>query len=320
MAALPWWRARIVGGLASYWIYQHLGNLSPEQRAEDEVWSQIVADQKAGRPDRDWGPEFDAFAERADEHPDTYRWSFVRDIGTNRVIVVDSRAARVLRPDERSILDDAEMAWLDEQMRGDFDHVFIGTSLPFLLTRGLHYFEAWSEAVATGVWGKRVAVYGERIRRGVDLEHWAAFHDGFQQVAAMTVEVATGKRGKPPGSVTFLSGDVHHSYIAEAKVEGDCRVLQAVCSPIRNRLPGKVRFGMAALAHGAFTPITKGLARLAKVPPPELDWKITHGPWYDNNLATLETRGRRLAMKWEAGTTDGSDVADGRLEVVADFR
>ena len=210
------------------------------------------------------------------------------------------------------------MDWLDEQMRGDVDHLFIGTSLPFMLARGLHYFEAWSEAVATGAWGKRIAVYGEKVRRGVDLEHWAAFHDGFLRVAEMTVEVATGKRGRAPGSVTFLSGDVHHSYIAEAKVDGQSRVLQAVCSPIRNRLPKKVRFGMAALAHGAFTPVTRGLARLAKVPRPELDWKITHGPWYDNNLATLETHGRELSMRWEAGTTD-ADASRDKVKVVADF-
>jgi hypothetical protein len=318
MAKVPWWQGRIVGGLASYWIYQHLGNLSPVERAEDEIWSQIVADQKTGGAPRDWGAELDAFAERADEHPDTYRWSFVRDIGANRVIVVDSRAARVLDPEQRSILDDAEMAWLDEQMRGGFDHVFVGTSLPFMLARGLHYFEAWSEAVATGAWGKRAAVVGEKVRRAVDLEHWAAFHEGFLQVARMTVEVATGKRGTPPGSVTFLSGDVHHSYIAEAKVDGECRVLQAVCSPIRNRLPGKVAIGMGALGHGAFTPITKSLARLAKVPPPELDWKLTHGPWYDNNLATLETHGRELKMRWEAGSTE-SDGHEDTLKVVAEF-
>ena len=31
----PWWSEHVVGGLVSYWIYQHLGNLSPaEIRAE----------------------------------------------------------------------------------------------------------------------------------------------------------------------------------------------------------------------------------------------------------------------------------------------
>ncbi len=71
--------------------------------------------------------------------------------------MVDSRAARVLEPDRRSILDDAEMAWLDEQMQGGFDHLLIGTSLPFLLAPGLHHAEAFNEAIAEGAWGSRAA-------------------------------------------------------------------------------------------------------------------------------------------------------------------
>ena len=48
MNAKPWWHERIVGGLASYWVYQHLGNLSPEERAADEIW-QRIADHTARR-------------------------------------------------------------------------------------------------------------------------------------------------------------------------------------------------------------------------------------------------------------------------------
>ncbi len=200
IAALPWWHDRIVGGLASYWIYQHLGNLSPAERADDEIWAQIVAAQAAGEQ-RDWGQVLDAFAERADEHPDTYRWSYARDIGASRVIVIDSRAARVLQPSRRSIIDDDELAWFDAQLQGGFHHVIIGTSLPFMLSRGLHSFVAWNEAVSSGVWGARAAVLGEKLRRAVDLELWAAFHDGFQQVSAIVSEVAAGGRGEAPGSV-----------------------------------------------------------------------------------------------------------------------
>lgn len=29
MRATPWWRERLLGGLTSYWVHQHLGNLSP---------------------------------------------------------------------------------------------------------------------------------------------------------------------------------------------------------------------------------------------------------------------------------------------------
>jgi hypothetical protein len=311
----PWWHDRIVGGLASYWIYQHLGNLSPAERAADEIWSQISAAVSAG-DSRDWGDVLDAFAERTDKEPSSYRWSYARDVGRNRIIVIDSRAGRVLQPSRRSIIDDDEMAWLDEQMQGGFDHVFVGTSLPLLMAKGLHYFEAWNEAVASGAWGKRAATVGEKLRRAVDLEHWAAFHEGFRKVSAMAVDVVEGRRGEAPASVTFLSGDVHHSYIAEAGVDGPGRIIQAVCSPIRNPLPRTVAMGMAILGRGA-TGLTKLLARLAKVDPPEVDWRITHGPWYDNNLATLETEGRRLSMKWEAGESSGGD--EPKLKVVAEF-
>ena len=98
-------------------------------------------------------------------------------------------------------------------MRGDVDHLLVGTSLPFLLPPGLHYLEAWSEALAEGGWGRRGARIGEKLRQRGDLEHWAAFQDGFQKVLGMTLEVARGERGAAPGTVTFLSGDVHHSYV-----------------------------------------------------------------------------------------------------------
>ena len=41
----------------------------------------------------------DAFAERVDQEPQTYRWSYTREFDTQaRLVVVDSRAARVARP------------------------------------------------------------------------------------------------------------------------------------------------------------------------------------------------------------------------------
>ena len=38
MRATGWWDERIVGGFASYWLYQHLGNLAPEHLAEDALY------------------------------------------------------------------------------------------------------------------------------------------------------------------------------------------------------------------------------------------------------------------------------------------
>src|SRR3954471_4573247 len=149
MSATDWWHGRIVAGLASYWVHQHLGNLSPAERAADEVWRQVTG--HTGEDEYDASALLDALAERADQHPESYRWSYSRELGSQaRLVVVDSRAARVLDPDRRSLLDEGEFAWLDEQLRGDVDHLLIGTSLPYLLAPGLHYVEAFNEALARG--------------------------------------------------------------------------------------------------------------------------------------------------------------------------
>ena len=147
MEATSWWHDRVVGGLASYWIYQHLGNLGPDERADDELWQRVASYDGPG--ELDLTAELDDLAERADQDPECYRWSYARDFDTQaRLVVVDSRAARVLRPDRRSMLDDGERAWLDDQMQGDVDHLLIGTSLPFLMSPALHHIEAFSEAIA----------------------------------------------------------------------------------------------------------------------------------------------------------------------------
>jgi phosphodiesterase/alkaline phosphatase D-like protein len=327
MEATDWWQERIVAGLSSYWVYQHLGNLAPADRAEDEIWRQIAAHD--GPEEYDASAVLDAFAERADQEPDSYRWSYARRYGDQaRLVVIDSRAARVLDPERRSILDDQELAWLDGQLRGDVEHLLIGTSLPFLLAPGLHYVEAFSEALASGGWGPRLEPVGEWLRRTVDLEHWAAFQRGFQQVAAMVLEVARGQRGRAPRSVTFLSGDVHHSYVSTARptrreAQGAppvrSAIVQAVCSPIRNPLSRRWRFATAFLSYGLAGPIGHVVARSAKVPHAPVRWRLAEGPWFDNNLGSLEVQPEGLRMWWATGVVDG-DQDRPRLKAVAHFQ
>jgi hypothetical protein len=317
MEATSWWHDRIVAGLASYWVYQHVGNLSPSERAEDEVW-RLVLDHE-GDDELDLTTTLDAFAERVDQDPSAYRWSFARDVGRTRLVVVDSRAARVLEEDNRSMLDAEELAWLDTQMRGDVEHLLVGTSLPFLLPEGLHHLEAFSEALAGGAWGRTGGRLGERLRQGGDLEHWGAFQHGFREVAEMALAVAAGERGPAPRTVTFLSGDVHHSYVSQVvDPPGECSIVQAVCSPIRNPLPRPMRFATAALSYGIAGPMGLLAARSAKVPDPPFRWKRVRGPWFDNNLAVLEATEEGLHMTWTTG-----EVKDGRhdrpvLRVVSD--
>jgi hypothetical protein len=315
MEATSWWHGRIVAGLASYWVYQHLGNLSPRERAADEMWSRIGLHD--GAEALDLSDALDAFADRCDQDPDSYRWSYCRDFDDVRLIVVDSRVGRDLTPSGRGLLNAQELAWFDDRMRGGFRHVLVASSLPFLLPVGLHHVEAWDEAIAQGAWGKRIAWLGERLRQAVDLEHWAAFQNSFQAVAGIATEVADGERGPSPQTVTFLSGDVHFSYLAEVERADGSRILQSVCSPVRNPLPRFLRWFAVAMSYGVATPLGAAAARSVKVPDPPFRWKTVKGPWFDNNLALLQEGPDGLTMTWHTGVVDRGDELHPRLEEVA---
>ena len=315
MEATSWWHGRIVAGLASYWVYQHLGNLSPTARAEDVIWQQVASHE--GDAELDLSEALDTFADRADQDPTSYRWSFCRDLGESRLLMVDSRAARDLTPERRALLDKDEMAWLDDKMRGGFRHLLVGTSLPFLLPLGLHHVESWNEALSEGAWGRRAARFGEKVRQTVDLEHWGAFQNSFRKVAGMVSEVADGKRGPAPEIIAFLSGDVHFSYVSEVERSSGSRIVQAVCSPIRNPLPRLTRYFAAVMAYGVAAWAGALLARSAKVPNPPFRWAGIKGPWFDNNLATLEVTPKGVRFWWQTGVVDDGDQLHPRVEEVA---
>jgi hypothetical protein len=205
--ALPWWKERITGGFMSYWIYQHLGNLSPRELEDAPMFADVKQQGDAGALLRE-------FAHRADREPGTCRWSVYRDFGRTRLIVMDSRAGRVLEEGRRRTIDTDEWAWIEERARGEFDHLLLGTSLPFILGPGMYYLEAGNEAVCAGVWGKRAARLGERLRRKLDLEHWSAFGRSFAGLRQLIHSVASGEQGPAPASIVMLSGDVHHAYLA----------------------------------------------------------------------------------------------------------
>ena len=307
MEATSWWHDRVVGGLGSYWVYQHLGNLGPEERGVDELWRRIAS--YAGDAELDVTDALDALADRADQRPETYRWSYSRDFDTQaRLVVVDSRAARVLEPDHRSMLDEGELMWLDAQLRGDVDHLLVGTSLPFLLAPGLHHIESFSESIAEGAWGRPGKWLGEHARTTADLEHWAAFQRGFRDLAEIVLEVGAGRRGRAPRTITFLSGDVHHSYVAEAQPRSGLvasRIVQAVCSPIRNPLPPVMRRFMRVASKRPSGRVGRLLSLAGRVPLEPIRWGVTQGPWYDNNLAILELDPQGLRLWWVAGEADG---------------
>lgn len=320
MNKTSWWHGRIVGALASYWIYQHCGNLSPEALERDRVWQYIAAHE--GPDELDITEMIETFAADVDRDPNTYRFSYTRDLGESKLIVVDSRAARDLRPQHRAMLDADELAWLDGELRGDVEHLFVGTSLPFFMPEGIHMLEALDEAASEGAWGAMAAKVGEKMRQTIDLEHWAAFSDTFFKVSDMVLEVARGDRGEAPETITFLSGDIHNSFLSEVQdAEGTkSRIFQAVCSPIRNPLPRHVRAGQSVIGRGLAWPLREVVKRTHSVRTPQFTWRTTHGPWFDNNLATVEVTDRGLEFRWEAGEIVDGDLEHPRLRVVSDIR
>ena len=61
------------------------------------------------------------------------------------------------------------------------------------------------------------------------------------------------------------------------------------------------------------------VARSAKVPDAPMRWRLIKGPWFDNNLATLEVVPDGLRIWWATGVVPGDDHEHPRLTTVADL-
>ncbi|MEV6982975.1 alkaline phosphatase D family protein [Sphaerisporangium sp. NPDC051017] len=307
MAGVPWWPARVVSALGAYWVYQHLGNLSPSEREADPVYAAI----RAGG-DADGGAILDAFAERADQDPSSARWSYSRDIGGTRLVMLDTRSARKLDRGDRRMLDEDEWSWFAERATGGVDHLLIGSSVPVFLPSGIFDVESWNEAVADGAWGRRASRVAEKIRQALDLEHWGAFRKSFDAFGRVLVDIAAGRRGRAPATIVLMSGDVHYSYLAAARPVsaglGSARIYQAVCSPIRNPLSRTLRLANVIGSFGVASLAGVLLARTAGLPRREFRWKITGGPWFPNALASLELDGRSAAVRWHTARPDFEEL------------
>ena len=112
----------------------------------------------------DLSDALDEFADRCDKDPNSYRWSYRRDFDDVRLIVVDSRVAKIFTPSARGVLNAQELAWFDDQMQGEFGTSLVASSLPFLLPLGLHHVEAWDEAISSA--GESLAAGGGTVAAG----------------------------------------------------------------------------------------------------------------------------------------------------------
>ncbi|OBK12583.1 alkaline phosphatase D family protein [Mycobacterium asiaticum] len=317
MAKVPWWRDRIKAGLASYWVYQHLGNLSPAELADNEDVQRLLS---AGG---DTWPLLAELAERADREVDAHkgvRFSYRWELGRTRLIMIDSRNGRILERGERMMIGEEEFSWVEsnaEERPDRYDHLLLATSVPWLMPPAIGDLESLNERAAerTGRRGK----FAEKLRQGIDFEHWPAFYRSFVRLGEMIGRIADHPSG--PATISVLSGDVHHSYAARAQLDGlsadAATVHQLVCSPVHNYVP---QFVKPAFMLGWTRPaaaVTAWWVRRRGLPSPPFTWTNVCGPLFGNTIATLAVNDRKAMVVFEQprGTTALEEV--GRVSLNA---
>ncbi|MEO3761422.1 alkaline phosphatase D family protein [Mycobacterium sp. B14F4] len=292
-----WYETRIIGGLMAYWIYQHLGNLSPQELAEDETFQQVLASRHGGEPIR-------LLAKRAESDDGTSRFSMCRDLGPARLIVADARTGRQLRPGSRRIMTDEEWDWITAKVDGHYDHLLFASSLPILLPYGMHHIEAWSEAVGDGAWGRRLTGLGEKVRMTANLDHWACFQHSFRRLEDLVVNAATGECGRAPQSMVLFGGDVHHCWVSEIELPEDApststKVWQVVCSGLRKEVSAVERMVLRLGHTRAAETVGKLLVKTTDVGMPRLRWRPVTMPHFRNQVGTLDIAGGEMGVRIE---------------------
>jgi PhoD-like phosphatase len=297
MRQTDWYETRIVGGLMAYWVYQHLGNLSPQELAKDETYQRIAETRQGGTLVRE-------LAKRAECNDGPSRFSYTRNLGPARLIMMDARTGRQLQTGQRRIMTHGEWQWVTSNADGDYDHLMLASSLPFMLPYGMQHVEAWSEAVTDGAWGKALCQIGERARMTGDLDHWACFQRSYREFEDLVIDVATGKRGKPPKSLLLFGGDVHHCWISQIELPDDApptktRIWQMVCSGLRKELQLKERVALQ-LGHTRFAAaVGRALVFTTRAAMPRLHWRSVTRPHFRNQLGTLDIARGEVGVRVE---------------------
>jgi hypothetical protein len=297
MRQTDWYETRVIGGLMAYWVYQHLGNLSPAELAKDETYQRICETRRGSDLLRD-------MAKRAESDEGQSRFSYYRDLGPARLVMIDARTGRQLQPGQRQIMTDDEWQWIQSNADGDYEHLMLASSLPFLLSYGMHHIEAWAEAVGDRAWGNRLCGFAERVRLAADLDHWACFQHSYRAFEEFVIEVATGRRGRPPSTLLLFGGDVHHCWVSEVALPDDApptrtRIWQMVCSGLRKDLKVSERIALQFGHTRAAAALGRALVATTRVGAPRLRWRPVTRPHFHNQIGTLEIAGGEVGVRIE---------------------
>ncbi|NEE04597.1 alkaline phosphatase D family protein [Phytoactinopolyspora halotolerans] len=310
--AQPWWRQRLTNGLAAYWIYQHMGNLLPEERETDAAFAALSGGDESVALD-----VFDTRATHGALGTKGTRWSYVRALGPARLVMLDSRDGRVLADGQRHMLDEDGWELLEREVNAAEPYLLVGTSLPLLLPSGLFELERLVTAACSGRWGRAGVRIGEEIRQAAQFTHWATFPGSFTRaLQALRTAGDAGRKG-----VIVLSGDVHFSYDARVSSWADgttprSPTHQLVSSPLCHDLHGSIIGGVRALVSRPGRFIGRLAARAAGRRRSALRWTIESGPWLHNVISTLDLGPDGASVRVECTRTGGRQGE--RLETVAE--
>jgi hypothetical protein len=100
------------------------------------------------------------------------------------------------------------------------------------------------------------------------------------------------------------------------------KVYQLTCSPFHNSIPLPMRLVFRAAWSSHAQSAARRLARFARVPDVEIDWRTAAGPFFGNHLAELRLDGRSATFslsrsaRTDAGTR-AERVPDADLDLSA---
>ena len=296
MRELDWWAERECAGLASYWLYQFIGNLSPKLLRESDLLARVRPPTTAGRCSRVRGER----ARRA------------------RRGALELLPRPRFDPADRDRLPDRPRARrgpaLDAQRRG----VGVAGAAPARRLRApadRHVRPAGARARAPsrralGRGGRRRRLGGgrgapaEKLRRTADLDHWAAFGDSFDRLTGLLGarrRRASSARRRPRSRcsrATFTTRIWRSSPTRAPRAFAATSGRRSARRFATRSTTASARRSTSA-TRGSRRAVFSGLARLAGAPRERVRWRLVEGPFYDNQVATLTLDGRSARLRLE---------------------
>ena len=278
----------------SYWVLP-----APGQSLARRAGRRRAVRAPCGRP-RTAPTRCASFAAEADADPASVRWSYRRDFGRVRLLMVDTRAARVLDEEQprdaghgRGATGCASRRWTGRGVvrpSADRHLAALAAAAPHPRRGG------WNAALCRG--RARRALGPVRGGSAAARPTWSTGRpspSSFAALAELIAEAGCGPGGAGDG-LCAVGGRAPRvrgrAALAGAGRSPDARVLQLTCSPVHNSIPaldtGRLPLRLEPAgprARAAASPGTAGVTR------PPVSWRRTGGPWFGNQLMTLTLRG-----------------------------